>query len=257
MVVVDQFYQIVEGQTSTVSSFWKVGHIVLCITCAMCGLLTAFTFGRVLDNFGYNCVLKSHLVFDTSNQTTKIDLTMTTWGPPSECNFVQFTPLVLMISAVVWGTFFSILARGGAGLATDLLARPWRIVYPCLIFTTIVFIAYVISTCRLTDGMRDFCNQFPVVLNNSGCVPEISAFSRQFQDESTENVLFFNSYTNMSVAILSADVGTWLWVCQLILCVLRVFCVADFELQLVTIETKDEELIEKVVELNEDEVSEV
>ncbi|XP_044265012.1 uncharacterized protein LOC123011574 [Tribolium madens] len=263
MVVVDQFYQIVEGQTSKVSSFWKAAHILACIGCAVCGLLTAFTFGRVLENFGYNCVLKSHLVFDAgavpnaTNRTNAIDLTMTTWGPASECNFVQFTPLVLMISAVVWGTYFSILTKGGAGFATDLLSRPWSIVYPCLFFTTIFFVAYVISTWRLTNGMTAFCNQFKVVLNNTGCVPEICAYTRQFHEDDTQNVLFFNFYTNMQVAIWSADVGTWLWACQLVLCVLRVLCVADFELQLVTIVTKDEERIESVVELTEDEVSEV
>lgn len=44
----------------------------------------------------------------------------------------------------------------------------------------------------------------------------------------------------MYVCIVSADLGIWSWVCHLVLCVLRVLCVADFELQLVTIETKEE-----------------
>lgn len=142
MVVVDQFYQIVEAQTARVSRFWKgnhqssknykthfdisVAHIFICFTSALTSLITAFTFGRILDNFGYNCVLNTKLHFDptatlnTSKHPPALDLTMTQWGFESTCDFIQFTPLVMMISALVWGTYFSILARGGAGFTTDL-----------------------------------------------------------------------------------------------------------------------------------------
>jgi hypothetical protein len=251
MVVLDQFYQIAEQDTSRVSSFWKVLHILACTVSAICGFLTAFTFGRVLDNFTYNCVLNAQIVFDNSSflnishggrivPKRALDLTATIWGPAEDCNFAQFTPLFIMISALIWGAYFIVIAKGGAGHVTDLLGKPWLIVYPCLIFTTILFITYIISTLKLKHGVEAFCNQFQPEFNNTGCVPEINIYTEQFHDREHSHVLFYEFYPNILVAIVSSDIGLWSWVVQLILCVTRVCCVADLDLQLVTIVSKED-----------------
>ena len=148
MVVLDQFYQILESPTPTVSPLWKgntdplppaapptfpvaAAHITACIVCAVCGFLTAFTFGGILDTFGYNCILNAEIVFDDANylntsgysydkEIRAMDLTGTVWGPESSCNFAQFTPLVIMISAIIWGIYFGIISKGGAGYGHDL-----------------------------------------------------------------------------------------------------------------------------------------
>lgn len=98
---------------------------------AISGFITAFAVGTVLDIFKYNCILEAQVVFDngtylnyTKDGVVKfaqaIDFTYTVWGSTSQCNFVQFTPLFMTISAVIWGAYFGILAKGGAGFSSDL-----------------------------------------------------------------------------------------------------------------------------------------
>lgn len=98
---------------------------------AISGFITAFAIGRILDIFKYNCILEAQIAFEnntylnyTENGVVKvaqaIDFTYTIWGSTSKCNFVQFTPLFMTISAVIWGAYFGILAKGGAGFSSDL-----------------------------------------------------------------------------------------------------------------------------------------
>ncbi|KAJ3649291.1 hypothetical protein Zmor_021043 [Zophobas morio] len=266
MVVLDQFYQILESPTPTVSPLWKAAHITACIVCAVCGFLTAFTFGGILDTFGYNCILNAEIVFDDDNylntsgysydkEIHAMDLTGTVWGPESSCNFAQFTPLVIMISAIIWGIYFGIISKGGAGYGHDLFSRPWSIVYPSIFFTSIFFIVYVISTLQLKWGGLDFCAQFKPEFNNTGCIPEIGMYENQFREDKTKYL--FEFYPNMLIAILSSEIGIWSWVFQLVMCILRVCCAADFDIQLVTVMTKEEEKVENIVEFAEMEDMEV
>ncbi|RZB89847.1 uncharacterized protein BDFB_000796 [Asbolus verrucosus] len=251
MVVLDQFYQIIERNTVGVPIFWKVAHVIIFIAAAVSGFLATFAFGQVLQDFNYNCLLNADIVFNNNTQfpiwtrdgtknVSEIDLTETVWGPATGCNFAQFTPLFTMISALIWGVFFIILAKGGAGYSTDLLSKPWHIVYPCIFYCAIAFITHLVSTLKLQNGIRQFCMEFKPELHNNQCVPEIDKYTDQQFYISKGNKIFSNFYLNQEVAIISSQVGAWMWIVQLCLLIARVCCVTDYDLHLVTIIPKEE-----------------
>lgn len=107
-----------------------MAHTITCVVAALSGFITAFTFGYVLSDFSYNCVLNANLVFEESYLNASyykiskpvhaIDLTASVWGPNDDCIIAQFTPLATMISAIVLGTYFAVMSKGGAGYPTDL-----------------------------------------------------------------------------------------------------------------------------------------
>jgi hypothetical protein len=119
MVVLERFLQLYERDSQLISYAWKTFHIFFYVIIALSGLTASYTFGRVLESFGGNCVLHSNVTFvsvktDNSSATyLTIDYVKSEWGRQSDCSFCQYVPVCSVIFSIVWITFFLMCGRGG------------------------------------------------------------------------------------------------------------------------------------------------
>lgn len=104
------------------------------IVAAATGFAGSYLFGVMREEFGDNCILFPHIIFDPENTTglmtrdivddntstvtpkpkVRIDLTKTIWGEDEICDFCQYVPIMSMIVGTIFITFFTMCPRGGS-----------------------------------------------------------------------------------------------------------------------------------------------
>lgn len=133
------------------------------------------------------------------------------------------------------------------------MTRPWRIVYPALFFSIIFACILLASTLQLRSGIKNFCSQLfedpdgrwasKVILKNYVRLAYVSFFS--CTSEMNEFTLSFhkakyNAYTYLQVSFAFGHIGLIMWFAQIGLLLLRVLCVTDFQLYIVSVVQKQE-----------------
>ncbi|XP_044728339.1 uncharacterized protein LOC123291937 [Chrysoperla carnea] len=70
MVVMEEFYHLVEANHFTISGIWKILPMMFIIVGSLCGIIYAFTLGRFKERFNRRCVFFSY--FYTPSKTSTI-----------------------------------------------------------------------------------------------------------------------------------------------------------------------------------------
>lgn len=107
-----------------------VTHVASMLFATISGFVAAYTLGKAIDAFDNRCILFARIVFlDNTTVTHKtkelpeyfpgINMAETDWGTITQCYFCQFTPVMSMISGLIWGAFFIACSKGGAGYISD------------------------------------------------------------------------------------------------------------------------------------------
>ncbi|KAF2897761.1 hypothetical protein ILUMI_08424 [Ignelater luminosus] len=260
---IHRYYQLLDRDTSTVTSLWKVLHLTCLAIASISGFITAYAFGKSIEAFGDNCILNAKLEFTGANYTRlsyfvtnalppdlkPIDIAASEWTSMKECYFCQFTPLVSMIYAIIWGSFFIICSRGGAGYITDAIYRPWRIVYPAMFFAAIATVVLLISSVQLNSGINAFCKEFEVVFNTTKCTTDIDKYTLTFSPKKRQFISI------LRIAVFCSFTCFMGWLVLLMILILRVVCIADFHMIRITVTPKEEEIMDIINPDDYDDVS--
>ncbi|KAB0805004.1 hypothetical protein PPYR_01974 [Photinus pyralis] len=236
------YYLLLDNDTSRVSIAWKGIQLICLLSIGLSGFWAAFCMGRLTLDFGNNCFLYAHLEFltnDTDLATMRktyplladhlpaasaINLRTTEWGKKSMCYFCQFTPLMSSIYALIWFALFLLCTRGGVGYISDTFSRPWRIVYPALIFGAISAIVMFVSAIHITNGSQEFCTQFVKRWNSTSCFNDIDKYTIYF---SGRKATFF---ANLIASVTSSHICCVSWLLYVLILSLRIMCIADFQM---------------------------
>lgn len=238
----DTYYLLLDSDSSKVSLGWKGIQLICLVSIGLSGFWAAFCMGRMTIDFGNNCFLYAHLDFLTNDTdleemrktyplladqlpaASAINLDTTQWGKTSMCSFCQFTPLMSSIYAVIWFALFSLCSRGGAGYITDILSRPWRIVYPALVFGIFSALFMFISAIHITNGSQEFCFQFVKRWNSTSCFNDIDKYTIYFTGKKA------NFFGHLLASITSSHICCVSWILYVLILALRVICIADFQM---------------------------
>ncbi|KAK5647680.1 hypothetical protein RI129_002572 [Pyrocoelia pectoralis] len=245
----DTYYLLLDKDSSKVSLGWKVMQLLCLTSIGFSGFWAAFCMGRLSINFGHNCFLFAHLDFlrnDTDDATirrmyptveelpsvTAINLYTSKWGSRSVCYFCQFTPLMSSIYALIWFILFVLCTKGGVGHISDIFSRPWRIVYPALLFGAFSAVFMFVSAIQLNNGSQVFCAQFVKILNKTRCFNDIDKYGAYFSVQAPHFL------TTLIACIASSNICCISWIIYVVILGLRIVCAADFQLISIEVVTR-------------------
>lgn len=133
-------------------------------------------------------------------------------------------------------------------LCFSIIARPWRIVIPSLVFFVVCGISAIVCAGLTTSGLTKFCQQFNEVVPNgeSECARLISYFS---MDQANDLVRPDKNYYLVAVF-------PWIWassyVIGALILVLRIVLVVDFQLIRIVVSTVERDMGRLTVKFNRD-----
>ncbi|XP_055626807.1 uncharacterized protein LOC129768877 isoform X2 [Toxorhynchites rutilus septentrionalis] len=220
------------------------------------GLVISFSIYSLGENFKQNCFLDANISFVESHYRSRspilrepsnsskesqilyklqqngpenvkyvIDEPDSRWGNSELCEYVIFTPLFHALFGVIWLAIFTMHGHGGGSLGS-VIDRPWRIVFPSLIYFIVFGISAIICTICVSDGMNEFCDQFRKinVPGEISCARMITYFSlHQYNDLVSPDKNYF-----------LVIVFPWIWmttyICGALIMILRIILVTDFQL---------------------------
>lgn len=260
MAVLLSYHRLVEKDRRHVSYCWKASILVVLVVAVASSLVISFSFYSLWESFSLNCFMGANLKFVHSNDTgvhakmptnrleTEWDFWRTQlvstdpderyyisefgshWSNPDFCEYLAYTPLFHALLGIIWTTLFVMHGHGGEGTGS-IIARPWRIVIPSLVFFTICGISATVCASQLSSGFKIFCQQFDAVHANADCAWMMTYFSLK---KPNDLVLPDKNYYLMTVF-------PWIWVSNYALgafiLLLRVVLVVDFQLVRIVIST--------------------
>ncbi|XP_063538976.1 uncharacterized protein LOC134748194 [Cydia strobilella] len=151
-----------------------------------------------------------------------LDLMRTFFGPRTDCEFVEYMPIVSTVFALVWTTLF-VMCPGG-GHARFGLTQPWRILAPALVFTLVLVGLTASSFTQTNRGLREFCSAFYNYTNATTC-----SSVNVYMERSWNATWKFGS---RAVATRAASAGVWVsWACAATLLIVRCLTAPDFQLK--------------------------
>ncbi|XP_063387161.1 uncharacterized protein LOC134673148 [Cydia fagiglandana] len=151
-----------------------------------------------------------------------LDLMRTFFGSRTDCEFVEYMPIVSTVFALVWTTLF-VMCPGG-GHARFGLTQPWRILAPALVFTLVLVGLTASSFTQTNRGLREFCSAFYNYTNATTC-----SSVNVFMERSWNATWKFGSRAE---ATRAASAGVWVsWACAATLLIVRCLTAPDFQLK--------------------------
>lgn len=151
-----------------------------------------------------------HLVLDTSRSL---------FGRETECEFVEYMPILSTVFAAVWVTMFT-MCPGGGRVRTG-LPQPWRILTPALLFALVLVGLTGHSFTSTNGGLHAFCAAFHNMTNSTACSPV-----NEFLDASWNATWSFGGRV---AATRAASAGVWAsWACAAALLLARCLAAPDF-----------------------------
>ncbi|XP_063367370.1 uncharacterized protein LOC134655818 [Cydia amplana] len=151
-----------------------------------------------------------------------LDLMRTFFGPRTDCEFVEYMPIVSTVFALVWTTLF-VMCPGG-GHARFGLTQPWRILTPALVFTLVLVGLTASSFTQTNRGLREFCSAFYNYTNATAC-----SSVNVYMERSWNATWKFGSRAE---ATRAASAGVWVsWACAATLLIVRCLTAPDFQLK--------------------------
>ncbi|KAF5271753.1 hypothetical protein FQA39_LY08076 [Lamprigera yunnana] len=244
-------------------------HIILLLLISVAAFISSCSFGYAMKGFGDHCMLYAKLNFSDLNDTfaqpvirryqpenisvKPINAANTVWGQIRLCNFCQFTPIISMVSGIIWFSMFAICPRGGAAYSTEMYSRPWVIVFPATLFSLCAAIIMLVSSIELSGGLASFCAQFRDVLHTETCTSHIDVYTRFF------NFQEINFSLAATIATSTSYTCCGLWFVHLTLLILRILYIPDFQMIQISIvkrfiksSSKNGDKVEKLITLSPD-----
>lgn len=242
--IIKQYYELAPRPPNEVGTIWKSIHILLLALSAICGYISAYTFGVILKTFDYHCILYSKMIINVHNASSESDhkydnLAMKSfidemehinvlhgsWTSDSVCYFVQFTEVSSMITSIVWIVFFFIYGRNTGVNSHEIVGRPWRMIVPFLLWTILTIL--VLFSCNQVygEGFRQICwIRGPSDDNHCLGIKHASFISLFGYFDGTDIYRYF------FLSKIFGYLGLTAWAANLIWTVLRIYLVVDFQI---------------------------
>lgn len=266
MAVLMSYHRLIEKDSQHVSYCWKMSILIVLVVAVASSLIISFSLYSLWESFSLNCFVGANLSFvissDESNylqgaaqsaqneqnqyQTLQENQTeeryiiheySSKWSNPDFCEYLTYTPLFHALLGVIWMALFVTHGHGGEGVGS-IIARPWRIVIPSLVFFVICGISAIVCASLTTSGLNKFCQQFNKIISTgeSECARMISYFS---MDHANDLVLPDKNYYLVAAF-------PWIWVSSYIfgavILVLRIVLVVDFKLIRIVVSTVERDM---------------
>ncbi|XP_019562770.3 uncharacterized protein LOC109431079 [Aedes albopictus] len=266
MAVLMSYHRLIEKDSQHVSYCWKMSILIVLIVTVASSLIISFSLYSLWESFGLNCFMGANLSFVISSEdfgylpgTAQLNQNgrhsrqilqenstdekyiiheyNSKWSNPDFCEYLTYTPLFHALLGVIWMALFVTHGHGGEGVGS-IIARPWRIVIPSLVFFVVCGISAIVCAGLTTSGLTKFCQQFNEVVPNgeSECARLISYFS---MDQANDLVRPDKNYYLVAVF-------PWIWassyVVGALILVLRIVLVVDFQLIRIVVSTVERDM---------------
>ncbi|XP_058060051.1 uncharacterized protein LOC131210776 [Anopheles bellator] len=240
MTVVLSYHQIVEREPSQINSRWKLCTAILLLVIVSSCVVVSFSLHGLMADYNHNCLLGARLKFivktneSRTNETVSatvptsveygIDEYWSSWSNGAYCETLKYMPLLQGICCTVWLAMF--LTHGPGGI----MPKPWRIVFPSLIFFFGCLVTSVVTASFITQGLSEMCIEFGKVDTGMGCARLVDYFALSKQ---TPNLV--NPDKNFFLTLIFP----WIWVgatcLGFLVSLLRIVLMVDFQLMRVDI----------------------
>ncbi|CAH2094542.1 unnamed protein product [Euphydryas editha] len=160
----------------------------------------------------------------TVNETHRLvlDTSRTLFGYDSDCQYAEYMPIMSMIVAAAWATFFTMCPAGGYSRSG--LQQPWRILVPALFFSLLMVGLTGHSFTSTNRGLYAFCSAFYNVTNATTC-SSVNPYLERAWNASW-------SFGGRAAAVRAASAGVWAsWACAAALFLARCLTVPDFQVK--------------------------
>ncbi|XP_045776649.1 uncharacterized protein LOC123875043 [Maniola jurtina] len=157
----------------------------------------------------------------SANETHRLvlDTSRTLFGWDSDCQYAEYMPIMSMILAAAWATFF-VMCPGG-GYSRSGLQQPWRILTPALLFALVMVGLTGHSFTTTNRGLFAFCSAFYNTTNATTC-SSVGPFLERSWNASW-------SFGGRAAAARAASAGVWAsWACAAALFLARCLTAPDF-----------------------------
>ncbi|XP_023935930.1 uncharacterized protein LOC112044343 [Bicyclus anynana] len=181
-------------------------------------------------------VNESDVNFISANESHRLvlDTSRTIFGWDSDCQYAEYMPIMSMIFAAVWATFFTMCP--GGGYSRSGLQQPWRILTPALLFALVAVGLTGHSFTRTNSGLHLFCAAFHNLTNTTTC-SSVGPYL-----ERSVNVSW--SFGGRAAAARAASAGAWAsWACAAALLLARCLAAPDFQPRRTGVYLKDPQQI--------------
>lgn len=166
------------------------------------------------------------------NETHRLvlDTSRSLFGTNNDCQYAEYMPIMSMIFAAAWATFFTMCP--GGGYSRSGLQQPWRILTPALLFALLMVALTGYSFTSTNRGLYAFCSEFYNITNSTTC----SAVNPYL--ELSWNVTW--SFGGRAAATRAASAGVWAsWACAATLFLARCLTAPDFQVKKTAVYLKD------------------
>ncbi|XP_050354194.1 uncharacterized protein LOC126775989 [Nymphalis io] len=160
----------------------------------------------------------------TVNETHRLvlDTSRTLFGWDNDCQFAEYMPIMSMIFAAAWATFFTMCP--GGGYSRSGLQQPWRILTPALLFALIMVGLTGHSFTSTNRGLYAFCSAFYNITNATTC-SSVNPYLSLAWGASWP-------FGARAAAARAAGAGVWAsWACAAALFLARCLTAPDFQIR--------------------------
>lgn len=179
-------------------------------------------------------VLNDVLYFKNGSLYGEVNIKMmrTVFATMLMCDYVLFVPFLSLVVASVFAGIFIFYGRGGRGYQGDHVPQGWRVVYFSLSLSTVLCLLFVVATNMANNGMKHFCARFSTFTGLTECNPYMNYFTYQTR------LGYTRLYLHYIITHYTYIINTCLWGCQLVLTLLRMICMTDFQFYTVLVGIK-------------------
>ncbi|XP_046971518.1 uncharacterized protein LOC124538483 [Vanessa cardui] len=160
----------------------------------------------------------------TVNETHRLvlDTSRTLFGWDNDCQYAEYMPIMSMIFAAAWATFFTMCP--GGGYSRSGLQQPWRILAPALLFALVMVGLTGYSFTSTNRGLYAFCSAFYNITNATTC-SSVSPYVSLARNTSW-------AFGARAAAARAASAGVWAsWACAAALFLARCLTAPDFQIR--------------------------
>lgn len=249
MAVLLSYHRLIEKDSRNVNYCWKASIIAALVLAIGSSLVISFSMASLLESFNEHCFMNATLFMERRKsysdqyefevqanltyQNYSINEHKSSWSSQEFCEYLTYTPLVHALAGVIWLALFTMHGHGGKGIGS-IIPKPWRIVFPSLLFFIACLISAMVSASRTSEGLRGLCRQFDQVPGGTNLECGI--------------LLDFYSLEEVRGELIPPDKNyyllasfPWIWVtsyvCAAVVLILRILLVVDFQLIRVIIST--------------------
>ncbi|XP_041969132.1 uncharacterized protein LOC121725982 [Aricia agestis] len=175
-------------------------------------------------------VTENDIATDTEEPRMVLDTVSSLFGRTSDCQFAEYMPLMSMMCAVTWATFFTMCPGGGHSRSG--LQKPWRILPPAFLFALVMVGLTGHSFTRTNEGLGTFCAAFHNITNTTSCSSVDAHLA------SSANVSW--SFSGRVAGTRAASAAVWgSWACAAALFLARCLAAPDFRVRRTSAYLKD------------------